>query len=108
MDDFGAVLAGRTRQYEKRRRIDLAADSSWVDGESKAAHFGNGAAVVFDDGAYCMAADNHTRRHTYQLNFGPRHSRGRDHLEHAARGSALSERSGHELNCNRPRRLTGA
>ena len=101
MDNFGAVIPGCSRKDEKRRRIDLAADSSWVKGESESAHFGNGGAVVFDYGGYCMAADDHTGRHAHQLHFGPRHSRRRDHLEHAARGSALSEQSGHELDRNR-------
>jgi hypothetical protein len=49
---FGAVIPGRSRKDEKRRRIDLATDSSAADGESESAHFGNGGAIVFDDSGY--------------------------------------------------------
>ena len=52
MDNFGAVIPGRSRKDEKRRRIDLTADSSWVQGESESAHFGDGGAIVFDDSGY--------------------------------------------------------
>jgi hypothetical protein len=52
MDNFGAVIPGCSRKDEKRRRIDLATDSSWVQGESESAHFGDGGAIVFDDSGY--------------------------------------------------------
>ena len=70
-------------------------------------HFANGGTVAFDDGRDVVAAGDHAGRHADQLHFGAGHARGRDHLEHAARGSALGERGGHELSRKRWAELTG-
>ncbi len=101
LDDFGAVLASRARQNGERQCTDLAADSPGLGGQAKAVHFGNGGTVAFDDGGDVVAAGDHVGRHAHQLHFGAGHARGRDHLQHAARSSALGEQGGHELSRKR-------
>ena len=43
----------------------------------------------FDERGDGVAAGRHVGRHAHELHLGAGHPRGRDHLQHAARRSAL-------------------